>query len=223
MDRLCDGSAMRLLLRSLPGPLMVDAEDAVEESREDNNGWSPPFNGTPTLPRTPGPTKPYCLPTVTPSPIPTEALPELRLERLEWRAAGRSPLCLGPLNRLSIAIRNAGGSASGPFEVQAGQHLWFFDSLAPGESRADAAGPVNWVSWPIVIDAREQVPESDEANNLVWPDRSLTATPTGTQAPTCSPTPRVTTPVATTPTAPATVTPVPPPIFERLLLPWARP
>lgn len=214
-------------LRSLPGPILVDADDDVQESREDNNAWLPPFNGTPTPALTPGPTLPLCLPTLTPTPIPTDALPDLRLERLVWRADWGRPLCLGPLHRLSIAVRNAGRSASGPFEVQAGSHVWFFDSIAPGASHEDAAGPVNWVSWPIVIDAREQVPESDEADNQVWPDRSLTATPTGTPPPTCSPTPRAMTPTPPTPTpvgptvTPETpVSPSPMGPRGRVLLPW---
>lgn len=41
-------------LRGLPGPLAVDAQDDIEESREDNNTWLPPFNGTPTPARTGG-------------------------------------------------------------------------------------------------------------------------------------------------------------------------
>lgn len=229
VERLEPGEELTLpaQLRSLPGPILVDADDDIQESREDNNTWIPPFNGTPTPARTPGPTAPLCLPTLTPSPIPTDALPDLRLERLVWRADWGRPLCLGPLHRLSVAVRNAGRSASGPFEVQAGSHVWFFDTLAPGASYEDAAGPVNWVSWPIVIDAREQVPESDEADNLVWPDRSLTATPTGTQAPTCSPTPRAMTPTPPTPIGP-TVTPETPmspspvPPRLRLVLPWSR-
>lgn len=167
---------------------------------------------------------------MTPTPIPTDALPDLRMERLVWyRADWNRPACLGPLRQLAITVHNAGRSPSGPFEVRAGQHVWFYDSLAPDEARQDQAGPVNWMTWPIILDDLDQVPESDEANNLVTPDRTLTATPTGTPPPTCSPTPRATTPVPPFPTRPShtpgtPASPPPSPVLprERLHLPWAR-
>ncbi len=232
VERLEPGQELTLpaQLRSLPGPIQVDADDDIQESREDNNAWIPPFNGTPTPALTPAPTLPLCLPTLTPTPIPTDALPDLRMERLVWyRADWNRPACLGPLRQLAITVHNAGRSPSGPFEVRAGQHVWYYDSLAPDEARQDQAGPVNRVTWPIILDDLDQVPESDEANNLVTPDRTLTATPTGTPPPTCSPTPQATTPVPPFPTRPShtpgtPASPAPSPVLprERLHLPWAR-
>lgn len=191
--------------RTLPAELVVDADDEVEEAREDNNRWLLPRNGTPTTPApTPAPSMPPCRPTPIPTPIPTDALSDLRMDRLYWyRDDFGRPACLGPLRRLEIVVRNDGRSPSGPFEVQAGGHVWFFDSVGPAAKAINEAGPENWVTWPILIDSQEQVPESDEVDNLVWPDRSLTATPTGTPPPTCSPTVTQGTPVV----APTTVTP----------------
>lgn len=180
--------------RSLPQELVVDADDEVEEAREDNNRWLPPRNGTPTAVFTP---PAFCRPTISPTPIPTDALPDLTMARLYWdRDDFGRPACLGPLRRLEIIVRNDGRSPSGPFEVKAGNHVWFFDGIGPLAEATNEAGPANWVTWPIHIDSHEQVPESDEDDNLVWPDRTLTATPTGTPPPTCSPTVTPGTPVA---------------------------
>ncbi len=216
--------------RTLPAELVVDADDDVEEAREDNNRWLLPRNGTPTAPApTPAPSMPPCRPTTVPTPIPTDALSDLRMERLYWyRDDFGRPQCLGPYRRLDIVVRNSGRTDSGPFEVRAGSFVWFFDSIGPS-TEAVGAGPLNWVTWPILIDSQEQVPESDEDNNLVYPDRTLTATPTGTPPPTCSPTVTRGTPVvvATTvtprgPTASPAVTqiaPTHPADRARILLP----
>lgn len=190
--------------RFMPMSVVVDAYDEVEESDETNNGWLPPRNGTPTPAFTP---PPLCVPTLTPTPVAVDQLPDLRLAWLRWQpgALGR-PLCLGPLWRLTLAIRNDGRTAAGPFIVTAGDYTWSFDG-APAESEVlSPGGPLNVVSWPILIDALDQVRERDETNNRVERNTTLTATPTGTPPPTCSPTPRPVT-VTYTPRPPFTVTP----------------
>lgn len=190
--------------RYLPMSVVVDYHDEVEESDETNNSWLPPRNGTPTPAFTP---PPLCVPTLTPTPVAFDQLPDLRLGRLSWQTAalGR-PLCLGPLWRLTLAIHNDGRTAAGPFVVTAGDFTWSFDG-APAESDVlGPGGPLNVVTWPILIDALDQVRERDETNNRVERNTTLTATPTGTPPPTCSPTPRPVT-VTYTPRPPWTVTP----------------
>lgn len=190
--------------RFMPVSVVVDGYDEVEESDETNNSWLPPRNGTPTPAFTP---PPLCVPTLTPTPVAVDQMPDLRMAWLRWQpgALGR-PLCLGPLWRLTLAIRNDGRTAAGPFIVTAGAFTWSFDG-APAESEVlGPGGPLNVVSWPILIDALDQVRERDETNNRVERDTTLTATPTGTPPPTCSPTPRPVT-VTYTPRPPFTVTP----------------
>lgn len=190
--------------RFMPLWVVVDGYDEVEESDETNNSWQPPRNGTATPAFTP---PPLCVPTLTPTPVAFDQLPDLRLGRLSWQTAalGR-PLCLGPLWRLTLAIHNDGRTAAGPFIVTAGDFTWSFDG-APAESDVlGPNGPLNVVTWPILIDALDQVRERDETNNRVERNTALTATPTGTPPPTCSPTPRPVT-VTYTPRPPWTDTP----------------
>lgn len=190
--------------RFMPVSVLVDGYDEVEESDEANNGWLPPRNGTPTPAFTP---PPLCIPTLTPTPVAFDQLPDLRLSWLRWQTAalGR-PLCLGPLWRLSLGIRNDGLTAAGPFIVTAGSFTWSFDGIPADSEVIHHDGPLNSVTWPILIDALDQVRERDETNNRVERNSTLTATPTGTPPPTCSPTPRPVT-VTYTPRPPFTVTP----------------
>lgn len=194
--------------RFLPASIMVDSGDDVEESREDNNGWLPPANGTPTPAVTP---PPFCQPTPSPTPVPLDRLPDLRLAWLRWGTAalGRPP-CLGPLWRLTLAVRNDGLTAAGPFVVDAGDFRWSFAGIPAKSEAVGQGGPLNVVTWPILIDALDQVRERDETNNRVERNLTLTATPTGTPPITCSPTPPPVT-VTVTPRPPVTVTVTPRP------------
>lgn len=186
-------------LRFLPNSVVVDMDNAVEESREDNNTWLPPRAGTPTPPLTP---PPLCMPTPTPTPVPTERLPDLRLEWLRWRVVVFDRLlCLGPIWRLDLAIRNDGRSPAGSFVVSTRDFRWSFDGGILAESvRVFPDGPWNSVGWPILIDALDQVHESNEDNNRVDPDLTLTATPNATQPPICSVTATLTPTSTLTPT-----------------------
>ncbi len=158
----------------------------------------------------------------TPSPQPTASatitlppLPDLLIAyaRIELESGGGCSDADAPLG-VRIGVRNAGTASTGPFLVEvngvsqtvmgglaAGAELtlWFSGYIAGSENRA-------------VVDAGQQVTESDETNNTLaqmlpipTPLPTCTATPTGTRAVTLTPTPSLT----YTPSPPPSLTATP--------------
>ncbi len=79
---------------------------------------------------------------------------------------------------LAVDVTNAGGTAAGPSVAQDGQVMWQVPSLAPGTTfRLSEWG--RYPQFPLRVDAYDQVPESNEGNNVVAPSTGTpwTATP----------------------------------------------
>ncbi len=70
---------------------------------------------------------------------------------------------------LSVLVENAGAAAAGPFVFRDEQVFWRVPGLAPGASWS--VDEWAWYpKWPLVLDPYNQVPESNEGNNVVAPD-----------------------------------------------------
>jgi hypothetical protein len=135
---------------------------------------------------------------------------------------------------LTLTVTNAGSADAGPFIVQDGGVQWTFSGLGGGQTTMVMEWG-NYPDWPLVVDAHDQVPESDEANNRIAPPAEATWTPTfvaarskGTPRPPAGldPVPLSTLPHLCTPIPPApTLTPAgPPPLadLEVAAVSWDR-
>jgi hypothetical protein len=170
--------------------VVADSGDFIAESNENNNrsvGRPPTYTPPPPCRITP---------TATSTP-PTER-PDLVIEYLEPHYTDSTRTCDVPFHPVtSVKVANRGVAAAGHFVVRTEP-----DGALFGELAGLAPGTGSWLpprpGWPdaVVIDADNEVAESDETNNRAV----MTPPPPPTWAPTCSPTPtasRTATPTAT--------------------------
>lgn len=173
------------------GWLLIDADDAVREQDETNNGFGIPVpTQAPTC--TPGPT-------LTPRPQ-----PELVLERAEYSALGFDETCVRgqPVVQLRVRVANRGTGQAEGIVVQADGYRagWSIRRLQPGEHAdlAPVAPPAHWVR------VRPLPGETEEDNARSVPQVTLTPPVT------CSPA-SVTPTVETATLTPTVVSPTPSP------------
>lgn len=171
------------------GWLLIDADDAVREQDENNNGFGIPVpTQAPTC--TPGPT-------LTPRPQ-----PELVLERAEYSALGFDETCVRgqPVVQLRVRVANRGSGQAEGIVVEADGHRagWSIRRLRPGEHAdlSPVAPPVHWVR------VRPVPGETEEDNARSVPQVTLTPPVTcspETVTPTETPTDATLTPTRPTP------------------------
>lgn len=151
-----------------------------------------------------GTTRTPIRPTVTP----TSSLPDLVVDHAFISLAGFEGGCLtGMIGRLALhlCIKNQGGAAAGPFDIDVNDEFFNrVDGIEPG-SIVCALGRYTWPhDTHAILDTRQEVNEGNEANNE-W--TRLVAIPT--LPPRCTPTPTEGTPGLATETPTPTSTPPP--------------
>jgi hypothetical protein len=154
--------------------LVVDALDAVAESREDDN-WLPPLP-VPTL-------QAVALPTCVPRPTPLAELSGSGWRGfIDTQGFGCWPSHLPTKVLSGVRVANDGELAAGPFRV--GPPDWSIPDLPADSHRAINDGQVDW-PMSSTIDADNSVTEHDESNNTI---NFLQATAPATCTPAAPPT-----------------------------------